>query len=229
VTPAPGSPAPRFLSVDDILTLHAIAIQDQGGDPSIRDRSLLESAVAMPAQQFGGRYVHEDIPTMAAAYGFHICKNHPFVDGNKRAAAAAMIAFLSDNGWSFDATADEAEPVILQLAAGALDRPAFTDWARNHMREKPKMELREFFRAIDPKKFAETVDVIRRDAPGNTVEQLQATVDEVAEATPLIPLLVQNNSQAVQNKDESLRLYTAGMITILCALYRLAEDMGYEW
>jgi len=59
---------------------------------------------------------------MAAAYAFHICKNHPFVDGNKRAATAAMIAFLSDNGWSFDATADEAEPAILQLAVGSMDK-----------------------------------------------------------------------------------------------------------
>lgn len=58
----------------------------------MRDRSLLESAVGMPAQQFGGQYLHEDIPAMAAAYALHICMNHPFIDGNKRAATAAMIA-----------------------------------------------------------------------------------------------------------------------------------------
>ena len=80
---------------------------------------------------------------MAAAYAFHICMNHPFIDGNKRAAVAAMIAFLSDNGWSFDATTDEAEPAILQLAAGSLDKPAFTDWARKHMHEKTKMHGKE--------------------------------------------------------------------------------------
>ena len=62
--------------------------------------------------------------------------NHPFVDGNKRAAVAAMIAFLSDNGWTFTATADEAEPVILDLAAGKLDKPQFSAWAQKHMREK---------------------------------------------------------------------------------------------
>ena len=99
---------------------------------------LLESALAMPAQQFGGEYLHEDIPAMAAAYAFHMCKNHPFVDGNKRAAVAAMIAFLSDNGWSFDASADEAEPVVLQLAAGTLDKGTFTRWARSHMHEQPQ-------------------------------------------------------------------------------------------
>jgi death-on-curing protein len=124
------SPAPRFLTIENVLLLHAIAIEDQGGDPSLRDRALLESAIATPSQQFGGQYLHDDIPAMAAAYAFHICKNHPFVDGNKRAATAAMIAFLSDNGWTFDATADEAEPVIVRLAAGETDKTAFTEWAR---------------------------------------------------------------------------------------------------
>jgi death on curing protein len=134
------SASPRFLSVNDVLILHAIAIEDQGGDPSIRDRAMLESAVAMPAQQFAGHFLHEDIPAMAAAYAFHICMNHPFVDGNKRAGTAAMIAFLSDNGWTFDASAEEAEPIILQLASGSLDKAAFSKWARAHMREASTTE-----------------------------------------------------------------------------------------
>jgi death-on-curing protein len=77
------NPPPRFLSVDDVMTLHRIAIEDQGGDPALRDRGLLESAMAMPQQQFGGAYLHDSIPAMAAAYAFHVCKNHPFADGNK--------------------------------------------------------------------------------------------------------------------------------------------------
>jgi death-on-curing protein len=68
------NPIPRFLSVEDVLRLHAIAIEDQGGDPTLRDRELLESAVATPAQQFGGQFLHDDVPAMAAAYGFHICR-----------------------------------------------------------------------------------------------------------------------------------------------------------
>ena len=131
------NPTPKFLAIEDVLPLHSFAIEDQGGDPGIRDRSLLESAVATPAQQFGGQYLHPDIPSMAAAYAFHICRNHPFVDGNKRAATAAMIAFLSDNDWVFEATADEAEAVIFRLAAGSLDKPAFTDWVRHHVRRLP--------------------------------------------------------------------------------------------
>ena len=141
-----------------------------------------------------------------------------------------MIAFLSDNGWSFNATADEAEPVILQLAAGSLDKPAFTDWARKHMREKPKMELREFFRNIDPQKFMEFYDATLRDAPGSTLEQLQATVSEAATAIPIIPLLVQLNKAAVQRSDESARVSTAAVLYTFCSLYRLAEaEMSYEW
>jgi death-on-curing protein len=120
--------------VVDVLILHAIAIEDQGGDPTLRDRGLLESAVAMPAQQFAGAYLHPDIPAMAAAYAFHICKNHPFVDGNKRAETAAMIAFLAENGWSFDVTADAADAVIVELAAGAIDKTPFTEWVRKHTR-----------------------------------------------------------------------------------------------
>jgi death-on-curing protein len=134
------NPAPRFLSVDDVVTLHAIAIEDQGGDPSLRDRSLLESAIATPAQQFAGEYLHPTIPAMACAYAFHICSNHPFVDGNKRAATAAMIAFLSDNGWSFDVSADEAGPAILQVAAGLMNKAAFTEWATEKMHVKAALE-----------------------------------------------------------------------------------------
>lgn len=221
---------PRFLSVEDVLTLHAIAIEDQGGDPSLRDRGLLESAAAMPAQQFGGEYLHPDIPAMAAAYAFHLCMNHPFVDGNKRAGAAAMIAFLSDNGWSFDASADVAEPVILQLAAGTLNKSAFTDWARKHMHEKPKMELREFFRTIDPKKFITIYDTIRPDDPGNTKKQFEATFEEAGTFIPLVSEMARLNTNAVQQKDEMARLSTASIILTLCTLYRLAEsEMDYEW
>lgn len=129
-------PEPRFLVVADVLRLHAIAIEDQGGDGSIRDPGLLESAIVQPRQQFEGKFLHDDVPAMAAAYAYHICMNHPFVDGNKRAAAAAMMAFLSDNGWTFDATDDEAEAVFLELAAGSLNKAAFTDWLRRQVHEK---------------------------------------------------------------------------------------------
>lgn len=101
------------------------------------DRGLLEAAVAMPRQAFGGEYLHGDIPSMAAAYAYHICLNHPFVDGNKRAGVAAMIAFLADHGRAFEASADVAEAEILRLAAGAVEKAEFIAWVQEHTRELP--------------------------------------------------------------------------------------------
>jgi len=220
---------PRFLSVDDVLVMHAIAIEDQGGDPTLRDRALLESAVAVPAQQFEGQYLHEDIPSMAAAYAFHICKNHPFVDGNKRAATAAMIAFLSDNGWSFDATADEAEPVVIQLAAGLLDKPAFTDWTRKHMHEKPKMELREFFARIDPRAFTERLLSLLPAVTGAGPNEFHQAVTEAATAMPFLRELARQQQVASEEHDDQshgrITMLAVGMMT----LHALAEDMGYQW
>jgi len=82
---------PIFISIDEILLLHRLAIEDSRGDAPLRDRGLLESALAMPKQKFGEEYLHENIPAMAAAYAYHLCRNHPFEDGNRRIALAASI------------------------------------------------------------------------------------------------------------------------------------------
>jgi death on curing protein len=129
------SPSYRFTSLEAALTLHSVVIADQGGDPGIRDLGLLQAALAMPAQQFSGEYLHGDIPAMAGAYAFHICRNHPFVDGNKRAALAVLITFLTDNGWSLDAEHEDAFNAIMSLAAGTLDKPALIQWVRDNCRE----------------------------------------------------------------------------------------------
>jgi death-on-curing protein len=123
-----------FLTLADILKLHEFAIEDQGGDPHILSPGLLESAIAMPEQQFGGEYLHPTIPAMAAAYAFHICKNHAFADGNKRAALAAMTAFLVVNDCTLDATNEEAEDLILRLASGKLDKDTLTTWVTSRVR-----------------------------------------------------------------------------------------------
>jgi len=221
--------SPRFLAVDDILKLHAIAIGDQDGDSSIRDRSMLDSATAMPAQQFDGRYLHVDIPAMAAAYAFHLCQNHPFVDGNKRTAALSMIAFLSDNGWSFDAPTDDAEEAFLQLASGQLGKSEFTDWSREHMREKPRMELRDFFAQVEPAQFTERFLSL---LPGQTHADPKEFAQRVNEVMPVMPLmqeLARQQEEADRKGDkhgwDRLTMLAVGMLT----LHALAEDMGYEW
>ncbi len=216
----------RFLAIDDVLRLHQIAIIDQGGDPSIRDRSLLESAIAMPQQQFAGEYLHHDIPAMAAAYAFHICKNHPFVDGNKRAATAAMIAFLSDNGWRFEAPVDEAEAGILALAAGELDKPAFTGWARKHMREKPQLELRDFFAQC---KLRDTHLMAESAVASGRAAEVERTLKEARTAIPMIEEFEQLSDYWRERGDAEAAGKCAFAATLLSTLYRIAEDMGYEW
>ena len=214
--------APKFLSRDDVLRLHLIAIADQGGDPTVRDMGLLDSALAQPKQQFGGEYAHPDIPAMAAAYAFHICGNHPFVDGNKRAGVAAMIAFLTDNGWSFNAEVDEAEQIILSLASGKLSKEALADWVRKSAREKAKMELRDFFRNINPEQMVQHWEAF--SASQNTAEQ-NATLDEASAAIPAIDFFLRGSVAADNEQTPTLAL----IAVTLSALYRTAEDMGYEW
>jgi death-on-curing protein len=90
---------PEFLTLDEVLEIHAQQIERYGGSPGLRDPAGLESAVAQPQVSFGGEYLHTSIPAMAAAYLFHLCQNHAFIDGNKRVGANAAIAFLLINDW----------------------------------------------------------------------------------------------------------------------------------
>lgn len=125
-----------FLSVDDVLLLHTDTIDIDGGSHGVRDHGLLDAAVAMPRQQFGGNYLHEDLAAMAAAYMFHIAQNHPFIDGNKRAAVLSVLAFLSVNGIEELPEPKELEVVTLQVAAGELHKDELTMWLRKHIGKK---------------------------------------------------------------------------------------------
>lgn len=125
-----------FLSVDDVLLLHTDTIDIDGGSHGVRDHGLLDAAVAMPRQQFGGNYLHEDLAAMAAAYMFHIAQNHPFIDGNKRAAVLSALAFLSVNGIEELPEPKELEVVTLQVAAGELHKDELTMWLRKHIGKK---------------------------------------------------------------------------------------------
>ena len=129
---------PTFLSVDNVLYLHADTIQTEGGGEGIRDIALLESAVLMPQQQFGGEYLHPTIAAMAAAYLFHVCNNHPFIDGNKRAAAMAAFVFLDANGYRLTASQNEFEDVVLKTATGEVSKDNLTAWVANNIRHKPR-------------------------------------------------------------------------------------------
>ncbi|HSV16280.1 MAG TPA: type II toxin-antitoxin system death-on-curing family toxin [Tepidisphaeraceae bacterium] len=124
---------PRFLSVERVLALHRLQLEKFGGQEGVRDQALLESAVAMPAASFGGQFVHAGLAEMAAAYLFHINRNHPFLDGNKRTATAAAVVFLELNGVDFVASNEELTAIALAVASGTADKAAAADFFRRHI------------------------------------------------------------------------------------------------
>jgi death-on-curing protein len=110
--------APLFLNLEHVLRIHRSMIERYGGQAGVRDAALLQSAIAMPQASFGGDYLHADIIEMAAAYLFHIVSNHPFLDGNKRAGAAAAVVFLAMNDISLRADEDGLVDITLRVASG---------------------------------------------------------------------------------------------------------------
>ena len=123
-----------FLSLAEVLEIHRDQIERYGGKTGIRDMGLLQSALAMPAAGFGGRYLHGDLFEMAAAYLFlfHIVRNHPFVDGNKRTGAVAALVFLSLNGMEIEAGEDIFEQMVRAVAEGKMDKSAIAGFFRDH-------------------------------------------------------------------------------------------------
>lgn len=114
----------QFLTVEDVRRLHDLGIARYGGSYGVRDEGLLESAVQMPEQTFSGVYLHPTLGSKAAAYLFHICQNHAFIDGNKRAGLLACEAFLRLNRHEMALTSKEAEDMTLHLAEGKLSKEA---------------------------------------------------------------------------------------------------------
>jgi death-on-curing protein len=123
---------PRWLSAVHVLHIHSDQVQAHGGSLGLRDRGLLESALERPRNRF--HYEPDaDLAAVAAAYGFGISSNHPFIDGNKRVAFQAMYLFLGLNGFRIDAPEEEVVALVLSLANGALDEPSLADWLREHL------------------------------------------------------------------------------------------------
>jgi death-on-curing protein len=116
-----------FLTPDEVLEIHQQQIDRYGESSGVLDAGGLESAVATPKATFDGEFLHTTIPAMAAAKLFHLCQNHPFIDGDKRVGANAAITFLFMNGW--DLTLDEAELVtlVLSVASSGLSKPALIE------------------------------------------------------------------------------------------------------
>lgn len=122
---------PRWLSRTIILAMHADQIRSHGGSPGLRDDALLESALDRPRNRFAYEPT-SDLASLAAAYGFGIARNHPFMDGNKRVAFQAMYVFLGLNAIRITASEQSAVGTIVSLAAGTLTEPALTSWLRKN-------------------------------------------------------------------------------------------------
>ena len=114
------------LTIEIVLEIHAEAIAQFGGSDGLRDRALLESAIAAPQATFRGVSPLSDTVEVAAAYLFYLCSNFPFIDGNKRAALGACLVFLQLNGYTPAPDSDDWENLTLAVAAGVLSRAEVT-------------------------------------------------------------------------------------------------------
>jgi death-on-curing protein len=117
---------PEWLDVEIVLDIHAEQLALFGGGDGVRDRGLLESALARPLNKFA--YGESDLASLAAAHAFGISRNHPFVDGNKRTAFGAMVVFLGLNGVDLDVPPGDATAMMLALAAGDVDEDGLARW-----------------------------------------------------------------------------------------------------
>jgi death-on-curing protein len=122
---------PRWLDTNIVLDVHAEQLALFGGADGVRDLGLL--GLGRPVNKFS--YGETDLAALAAAYAFGLAKNHPFIDGNKRAAFASIIVFLGLNGIDFDARPEQATAIIMSLAAGEVSEESLARWIRDNWPE----------------------------------------------------------------------------------------------
>jgi death on curing protein len=118
----------RFLLEEIVMAIHDDQIRLYGGAYGVRDAAGLDAALHIPQAQFGGEYLHSTIFLMAAAYGFHLCQNHPFLDGNKRTAGMAMFTFLQLNELEPIASESDYYAMMMAVATGNISKEQLADW-----------------------------------------------------------------------------------------------------
>ena len=121
-----------FLELEDVLDIHQQQLEIFGGTPGVLSWDMLESAVATPAAGFGETYFHENLYIMAAAYLFHLVRNHPFLDGNKRTGAVAAFDFLQINGIDLQAEECEFERLVRDAAEGKVNKEQIAEFFRQN-------------------------------------------------------------------------------------------------
>jgi len=122
----------RHIRKNIVLTFHQQLIESYGGLEGLRDEGLLESALAQADITMFVENLHQDIFAMAAAYGYHLCQNHPFIDGNKRVAFVVMDTFLRVNGWEITAEDRAIYAWMSNLASGQIDKSQLAQWLRDN-------------------------------------------------------------------------------------------------
>jgi len=123
---------PRFLGLDEVLAIHEDRIRQYGGSSGVRDLGLLESALGTVMATFGGEFLHQTLYEMGAAYLFNLCRNHPFLDGNKRTALACALVFLRDNGVRIKSGQDELYDLVIGIAEGRVSKSAVAVFFEEH-------------------------------------------------------------------------------------------------
>lgn len=127
----------RFLSESIVLAIHEDQVRLYGGQYGVRDAAALDAAIHMPQAQFGGQFLHPTIYHMAAAYGFHLSQNHPFLDGNKRTAGMVMFTFLQFNGLEPTASEIDYYHAIMDIANGRTNKEQLAAWLQTVTRGTP--------------------------------------------------------------------------------------------
>ena len=131
---------PVFLTLDEVLALHEDQIRRYGGISGIREPELVSSALGAVSATFGGRYLHQSLFEMAAAYLFYLAQNHPFLDGNKRAALAAALMFLWMNDIEVVAEEDALTDLVLSVADGRASKAEVAVFLSEHGRRREPEE-----------------------------------------------------------------------------------------
>ena len=126
---------PKFLEIVDVLDIHQILIEQLGGMSGVRDEGLLESALSQPKASFFGELLHPTIYEQAAAYLYHLAKNHPFLDGNKRTAYGAMEAFLRLNGYNLALSNEQSYNMVIQVAQGEMSKEELSSLLEQHIQQ----------------------------------------------------------------------------------------------
>lgn len=125
----------KFINKQIVLFFHQQLIEEYGGHPGLRDEGLLDSALAQPQATMFEEDLHQDILEMAAAYAYHLCQNHVFIDGNKRIALVVLDTFLQLNGWEITAGERTVYSLMLELADGNINKTQLAQWLRENCKK----------------------------------------------------------------------------------------------